>query len=148
VTSSYPDSPGFGPGRPGSYPDPGYSTGTPPGQQRGAGMATAALVLGIVALVLCWTVIGGVVLGLLAVIFGAIALRRASRGEAEGRGRALAGLITGALGIVAAVALVAIGVSFLNSPSGKNLVNCVQQANGDQAAVQQCQQQYTGQTTK
>ena len=43
-------------------------------------MATAALVLGILALVTSFTVFGGVVLGLLAIILGVIGLRRANRG--------------------------------------------------------------------
>ena len=43
------------------------------------GLGTAALVLGILALVTCWTVIGGVVLGVLAVIFGFIGRGRVKR---------------------------------------------------------------------
>ena len=131
----------------GSYPPPGYGQaqgyGQAPGygqqtMRYGGGMATAALVLGILALILCWTVFGGIVLGIIAVVLGIIAARRASRGEAPGRGRAIAGIVTGAIGLVIAVALVAIGASFLNSTSGKNYTQCLQQAGNDQAAQQQC----------
>jgi heme/copper-type cytochrome/quinol oxidase subunit 2 len=109
--------------------------------RHGAGMATTALVLGILALVTCFTVIGGIVLGLLAVVFGFIARGRARRG-APGGGRAVAGIVTGVIGLLVAVALIAFGVSILNSPAGKNLTNCVKNANGDQSAISQCEQQY------
>ena len=45
------------------------------GVRRGNGMAVAALVLGILAVVLFWTVVGGALLGLLAVVFGVIGAR-------------------------------------------------------------------------
>jgi predicted PurR-regulated permease PerM len=108
-------------------------------------MATAALVLGILAVITSFTVFGGVILGLLAVIFGVIGLRRANRGVALGRGRAIAGIILGLLGIVLAVALVAIGVSVLNSPEGKNLQDCLKSAGSDQSQVQKCQDQFRNQ---
>jgi MFS family permease len=130
----YGQAPGYGPA-PAYGQEPGYGR---PAMRHGGGMATAALVLGILALVLCWTVFGGIVLGLVAVVLGIIAARWASRGEAPGRGRAIAGIVTGAIGLVIAVALVAIGASFLNSTSGKNYQQCLQQAGSDQAAQQQC----------
>ena len=105
-------------------------------------MATAALVLGILAIVTCWTVIGGVLLGLLAIVLGVLAARKARRGEADGHGRAVAGVVTGAVGLLLAVALIAFGVSILNRTSTKNLKHCLKNANGNQSAVQQCQQQY------
>jgi Domain of unknown function (DUF4190) len=113
----------------------------------GAGMATAALVLGILAIITSFTVIGGVLLGVLAVIFGVIAARRASRGLGLGRGRAIAGVITGVLGILLAVVLIAVGVSVLNSPAGKNLRSCIKDANGNQQKVQQCDDKYRDQVT-
>ena len=109
--------------------------------RQGAGVATTALVLGILALVTCFTVLGGIILGVLAAVFGFVALGRARRG-APGRGRAIAGIVTGIIGLVVAVALIAFGLSILNSPSGKNLQSCIKNANGSQAAVQQCDQQY------
>ena len=67
------------------------------------GMGTAALVIGVVAVVLVALLIFfplALVLGILAVIFGALGMRRAKRGEATNNGQALAGLV---LGIVALV---------------------------------------------
>lgn len=133
---------GYPPGYPQSYP-PGYGQGYgQPPMRRGAGMATAALVLGILALILCWTIVGGIVLGLLAVILGIIAVGRARRGEAPGRGRAIAGIVTGALGLLISIALIAIGVSIFNSGSGRTFQQCLQQAGNDQAAQQQCARQF------
>lgn len=45
-------------------------------------MGVAALTLGLIGAVLFWTVLGGVVLGLLALIFGIVGYRRGKRGEA------------------------------------------------------------------
>jgi hypothetical protein len=108
----------------------------------GGGMATAALVLGILALVTSFTVVGGIVLGLLAVIFGVIGLRRARRGLALGRGRAIAGIILGLLGIVVAAVVIAAGVSIFNSPEGKDLQSCLKNAGSDQSQLQKCQDEF------
>jgi hypothetical protein len=145
MTADYTDRPGYAaePGYPvgGGYP-PG---GGPVAPRYGGGMATAALVLGIIAILTSFTVIGGVVLGLLAIVLGIVAARRAKRGLAPGRGRAVAGIITGAIGLLLSVALIAFGVSLLNSSSVKNLQTCVKNANGDQAAIQKCDQEFVNQ---
>lgn len=123
----------------------GYEAPLPAGAapaRRGSGMAVAALVLGILAIVLSFTVIGGIVLGLLAVVLGLIASGRAKRGQAAGRGMAIAGYVTGAIGVLLAVGLVVLGVSLLNSPSGKTLQKCLKNAGSDQAAVQRCNDQF------
>lgn len=84
------------------YGAPGYQ---PYGVQPSNGMATAALVLGIASIVLFWSFGFGVLLGILAVIFGVLGGNRAKElpGEPQA-GRAKAGLITGIIGIVGGVA--------------------------------------------
>jgi uncharacterized membrane protein len=67
-------------------------------------MGTAALVLGIVGLLLFWTVVGGVVLGILALIFGFIGRGRVKRREADNPGAATAGIVLGSLAVVAGIA--------------------------------------------
>src|SRR5215216_7627738 len=66
-------------------------------------MGTAALVVGVVALVLVVLILFaplGALLGLVALVLGIVGLVRANRGQADNRGQALAGLVTGALALV------------------------------------------------
>ncbi|MFF8654321.1 DUF4190 domain-containing protein [Streptomyces huasconensis] len=74
------------------------------------GMGVTGLVLGIIAAAgFClWPL--AIVLGILAVIFGAVGRGKARRGEATNGGQALAGIICGAAGIVLGVALLVITV--------------------------------------
>lgn len=69
-------------------------------------LGVASLLVGMVALLTCWLLIG-VPFGIAAVIIGDIARRRVQRGEASGSRIALAGMTLGVLSIVAG--LVAIG---------------------------------------
>ncbi|CAL9575203.1 DUF4190 domain-containing protein [Streptomyces sp. enrichment culture] len=104
-----------GPGQPPyAYPAAGGAYGYPPAAQPPAGyygwpgavpapsngMGTTALVLGIIAdvLFLLWPI--AILLGILAVIFGAVGRGKAKHGEATNAGQALAGLICGIVGIV------------------------------------------------
>lgn len=92
--------------------------GTPYGQPGGApprnGFGTAALVLGLIGLALSIVLIGAVP-GILAIIFGAVGRSRARRRLATNGGAALAGIITGVLAVVVAVALVAVGLSLIRT---------------------------------
>jgi hypothetical protein len=70
------------------------------------GVGVAALVCGVVALVLAVLVIFfpiAAILGIVAIILGIVGMGRASRGEADNRGQALSGLITGLLALVVAI---------------------------------------------
>jgi Domain of unknown function (DUF4190) len=69
-------------------------------------MGVAALLVGLVALLTCWMLIG-VPFGIAAVITGDVARRRVHRGEANNPRIALAGMALGAVSIAAG--LVAIG---------------------------------------
>ncbi|MDP9235567.1 MAG: DUF4190 domain-containing protein [Actinomycetota bacterium] len=98
------------------------------------GVGVAALVFGVVALVLAVLVIffplAGL-LGLVALILGVVGMGRASRGVATNRGQALAGLITGLLAlIIAIVAGVAIGsFVFGHANDFRKLSTCWKKAN-------------------
>jgi hypothetical protein len=89
--------------------------------RRRNGMGTAALVIGVLALVLAILVIFfpiAAILGLIGAILGGIGMRRASRGEADNRSHAVAGLITSLLAIVIAVGIgVRLG-TFINDHQG------------------------------
>ncbi len=133
---------------PGSYPPPppsGYPG--PPGQAgweepKSKGLAITALVLGIIALLTCWTVLGGIIFGLLALIFGIIATVKSRRGTAGGGGMAIAGLVLGLLGLIAAIVITVIGVSFFVNHGGKDYFDCVDNANGDKSKIEQCQRDW------
>ncbi|MFF7362572.1 DUF4190 domain-containing protein [Streptomyces sp. NPDC008125] len=65
------------------------------------GMGIAAMVLGILSICLfCMYGVLSIVLGVLALIFGILGRKRAQRGEATNGGQALAGIITGSIGIL------------------------------------------------
>lgn len=98
------------------------------GRRRGNGLAVAALVLGILAILLFWTVFGGVVLGLLALVFGIIGARRARGGRAPHGVMSIVGAVLGALGLIASGVILAIGASILNSDEFKDFDDCVQHA--------------------
>ncbi|MES4889092.1 DUF4190 domain-containing protein [Streptomyces sp. NPDC096012] len=122
VPYGYPGgSPAYGyPGQPqpvygAPYPAPnGYAGYGWPGVQPAPsdGLGTASLVLGILASIgfLLWPV--ALILGILAIIFGAIGRGRARRGEATNPGVALAGLICGVAGIVLVLGLFAFAIAF------------------------------------
>ncbi len=79
--------------------------GNQPSDVRGNGIAIAAMVCGIVSVVLGWLPVVfaiAVVLAVLAIIFGIVGMRR-SRATGRRRGFAIAGVVTGALGIPIAV---------------------------------------------
>ncbi|WP_455352138.1 DUF4190 domain-containing protein [Streptomyces sp. SYSU K217416] len=98
------------------------------GVKRSNGVAIAALVLGVAAILLFWTVFGGIVLGLVAVILGIVGARKARGGRAPHGKMAIIGAVLGALGLIASVVIIAIGASILNSDEFKDFNDCVQHA--------------------
>jgi hypothetical protein len=128
--------PGYG--QPGYGQQPYGTAGV--GQRNGLGIA--ALICGILAVVTFWTVIGGIGFGIAAIVLGALGRGRVKRNEANNGGMALAGLILGAVGIVLLAGIVALGLSVLNSDSGKNLRSCLANAGSDQTAQLHCQQEF------
>ena len=70
----------------------------PPAPQPTNGMAVASLVLGILSILLFFTVVPPFILGGLGVIFGIIGLTKAGQG-APNKGLAIAGLVCGAIGL-------------------------------------------------
>jgi hypothetical protein len=106
------------------------------------GFGVAALVLGILSIVTFWTFVGGIVFGILGVVFGVLGRRRAKRGEATNGGVALAGAITGAVGLVVGVAFVVLAVVLATSDSGKRYQDCLDRAGSDQSARAVCNEQF------
>lgn len=118
-------------------------------------MGIAALVLGILAILSCWTSAGGIVFGILAIIFGILGAGRARRGVATNRGVAIAGSITGVLGLIVGIVFAVIFAFvgfFFSSGSGQGLVECAKQQTAQGASPQQagqfCQQQLKNQVQR
>ncbi|MFJ1593437.1 DUF4190 domain-containing protein [Kitasatospora albolonga] len=131
---SYPQQPNAGQapqGAPYGAPEPARSNG----------FAVTALILGLLACIFFWTVVGGLILGLLAVVFGILGALRARQGRAPRRGMAIIGAVLGALGLIGSVIILIVGVSFLNSDGFKNLEECVQKANS-QAEQDKCAEDF------
>jgi Domain of unknown function (DUF4190) len=127
---------------PGSYPPPPpqpYAGYTPPPTAPRNGLGVAALVVAIIALL---TVVGGVVLGVVAIILGFIGWGRARRGEANNGGVAVAGIILGFLSIIEAVVVIGFAVWGFDRAGGTDYVDCLSNAGNDEQAIQQCADQF------
>jgi hypothetical protein len=108
-------------------------------------MGVTALVLGVVALTLVVLLLFsplGAFLGLLAVLFGILGLMRANRGEADNRGQAVAGLVTGGIALLVGVFLtISIGTWFATHVNDFNdFGRCMEDAVGS-AAREECANQ-------
>jgi uncharacterized membrane protein len=102
---------------PGAYPVYGGPPYNPYGMAPPAprnGLGTAGMVLGIISIVvflLSWI---AAIIGILAIIFGAIGRKRAKQGLATNRGHATAGLVCGIIGTVLGIIILIIGAWFIN----------------------------------
>lgn len=148
------------------YGEPGYTApdggaagwgrpaGGPPPEPKN-GMAVAALVFGILALLTCWLPVIGLILGILAIIFGVIGRNRVRRMQATNKGAATAGLVLGVLSLIINLiisVLFFLGLAtFLNLGGGNSIQqfqNCLANASNQpnpaavQQAAQQCGQQF------
>ena len=83
-----------------------------PGRMNRAG--NAGLALGILAVLLCWTVFIGIVCGVLAVVFGVIGQGRVRSKQATNAGAARASVILGSLGIALTIIFVIVAVAVHN----------------------------------
>ncbi|MBU9765048.1 DUF4190 domain-containing protein [Mycobacterium sp. TNTM28] len=151
-------------------PPPGYPYGPPPGPYPGAyppvpppyggygypmpptargpanGLGIAALVTAIIGLLSFWTVLGGLVLGIVAVVLGFVARGRCKRGEADNIGVATTGIVLGfiamALSVVFTVIMVTAGVRWFDDVGGSDYVRCMQRAGDDHIAQQRCEEDF------
>lgn len=101
----------------GQPPWEGPTSATP--RQQSNGVAIAALVCGILALLLSWIPVVNVlalVLGIVAVISGVVGIRRANRPGVGQKGLAIGGLVTGALGALLSAAILLAFASVVTDP--------------------------------
>jgi hypothetical protein len=129
-------------GYPGGYypppPQQPYGGYQPPPTGPRNGLGITALVSAVVGLVFCWTVVGGIILGVVAVIVGILGRGRAKRGEATNGGVAMAGILLGVLSVVASIAFIFIWIGVFSEVGGTDYLDCVSRAGSDPAAVERC----------
>ncbi|MDA2890835.1 DUF4190 domain-containing protein [Mycolicibacterium sp. BiH015] len=130
---------------PGGYPPQPYGGYPPPFPVAPKnGLGTASLVVAIISL---FTLFGGVVLGIVAVVLGFMGRGRVKRGDATNGGVAMAGIVLGFLSIIVSIAAFVVvgvfGVALFNEVGGTDYIDCVNRAGSDQAAVQQCAEEFT-----
>jgi hypothetical protein len=99
-------------------------------------------VVAIIALIGSFSVVGGILLGIVAVILGFIGRGRVKRREADNGGVALAGIILGVVSIVAGLAFIAIWVSLFKEVGATDYFDCLEQAGQDRSEVQQCSDEF------
>jgi hypothetical protein len=87
-----------------------YPAAAPPSSN---GLATASLVLGILGLVLFLVPVIGLILAVLAIVFGGAGISRANVGGGS-RGQAIAGLVMGVVGVILLILVLASAVSVGN----------------------------------
>ena len=129
----------------GSYPPPPpapYAGYTPPPAAPKNGLGVAALVIAILALVLCWSIVGGIIFGVCAVIIGFVARGRVKRGEATNGGVAISGIVLGVLAIIASLVFIPIWIGIFDEVGGSDYVDCLSNAGSDEQAIQQCADQF------
>jgi hypothetical protein len=68
-------------------------------------------VTGIVGLAVFWLPVANLVLGVVAVVFGVLGVRRVRAGQATNQGQAVAGLVTGLVAVALAVTLLLLAVA-------------------------------------
>ncbi|GAB3227735.1 DUF4190 domain-containing protein [Mycolicibacterium hippocampi] len=130
---------------PGGYPPPppygsygGYPPPAPSAPKNGLGVASL-----VVAIVSLFTVFGGIVLGVVAIILGFLGRGRVKRGEATNGGIAVAGIVLGALSILVSIAAIAFAVWGFNEVGGGDYIDCVTRAGSDQQAIDDCANEFT-----
>ncbi|AQT80338.1 DUF4190 domain-containing protein [Mycolicibacterium litorale] len=130
---------------PGGYPPPPpqpYAGYTPPPSGPRNGLGIAALVIAIVALLSSFSVAGGIILGIVAVVIGFAGRSRVKRGEANNGGVALAGVVLGFLAIIVGLAFIAVWVGVFKEVGAGDYIDCLQNAGQNQSEIQKCADEF------
>ena len=100
-------------------------------------LGTTALGVAIVGLVLCWSIFGGVVCGVIAIIVGVNARGRVRRGEATNGTVATGGIALGTLAVVVSLAVVPVWARIFRDVDVPAYVDCVSETS-DQPGAKKC----------
>jgi len=142
--SMYPGG-GYPPPPPPPYANQGYGPYTPAPRN---GLGTAALILGIVGLLTSWSVVGGLLFGLGAVVCGILGRGRVKEGLADNAVVAGAGIALGALATVLAVVFVFVVIGFYRQVGFSDYTDCMTRAGQDQNAQSTCVEQFRSRIEK
>jgi hypothetical protein len=126
---------------PPSHPPPPNATSAPAPSSPKNGLGAAALALAVVGLVCSLSVLGGVLLGVVAIILGVTGRRRARLGEASNGEVATSGMVLGALAIVVSLAAVGIWVRGYQEVDFGSYVKCLS-SNTDPQHVDKCANEF------
>lgn len=102
------------------------------------GLGIASLVVAIVALLSVWSILGGVIGGMIAAGLGLVGRRRVRRGQANNGGVAIAGTVLGILAIVIGLAFIPLWAGFWQFVGGADYVDCMQTTYSDPVRQQRC----------
>jgi len=153
-----PDQPGAyqpGPYQPGTYPQGAYQPGPyqggypPPPMPYGEyyqaapaapknGLGIAALVVAVIGLLGSFTIVFGILAGVVAVILGVIGRSRVKSGAANNGGVALAGIVLGVIAIIVSLVFIPIYVGLFKDIGAGGYLECLQRAGQNSTAVEQC----------
>lgn len=109
------------------------------------GLGVVSLAVAITGLVTSFTVVGGIALGIAAVVFGFMGRDRAARGEATNGGVATTGVALGVLAVVSGLVFVVIWIAFWASVWNSNdgdYLDCLEKAGPDPVSQQQCADEF------
>jgi hypothetical protein len=93
--------------------------------------------MAITGLVICWSVVGGVICGIIALVIGINARSRAMHGEATNGDVATAGIALGALAVVVSLTVIPVWVRLYHDVDVNSYVDCVSNA-PDQQGARKC----------
>ena len=127
--------PGYGMGAGYDNGETTYGYAPPQGVQENNGLALAALILGILSIPAIFTVFGGIILGIIAVILGIVGVRKANSivGPGARKGMAVTGLVLGLIAAVVSAVMLVFGIFF-----AKDMVEECSQFQNDQEQLEQC----------
>lgn len=127
----------YGQGQQGQYDMGQYGGGSKP---PGTGLGIAALILGIVALLTSWFVLG-IVPGIVGLVLGIVALRKLGRVPGASKALPIIGIVLSVLAILASIFFLVIFGALIGE-IGPAMEACSQFT--DQAALQECLERETG----
>lgn len=130
---------GMGGGNYGTTPTPsGYAP--EPGVQQNNGIALAAMILGILALLGLVFILPGFILGLIALILGIMGVRRANAiaGPGARKGMAITGIVTGAISLILSALMLIFGFSVAKQLVDDGVFEACEQYQNDDEQLQAC----------